>query len=174
MVTSVRLSRLPPGPASPLPLDPEKRSVGPDPVEAGVPCCPAGSAGFREATPRGSSRLSIGPPSLLTTWYLPSQLFCLHFLFCLHCDSFKAQERCVEQQSKNKSCFSFSLKVTSISWPREQNACWLEVFWLCKDFCFFSFLLYFLKLAINLISLCNIFFLSRVRIIDFVLNGDRN
>lgn len=47
-------------------------------------------------------------PSLLTRWYLPSQLFCLHFLFCLQCGLFKVQERCVEQQSKNKSCFSFS------------------------------------------------------------------
>ena len=133
------LSRLPPGPASPLPLDPEKQSVGPDPVEAQVPCCPAGSAGFREATPRGSSRLPIAPPSLLTMWYLPSQLFCLHFLFCLHCDSFKAQERCVEQQSKNKSCFSFSLKVTSISWPRDRMLVGWKYFGFARIFVFLAF-----------------------------------
>ena len=45
--------------------------------------------------------------------------------------------------------FQFFFKSNIYILAKRQNACWLEVFWVCKDFCFLSFLLYFLKLAVN-------------------------
>lgn len=57
-------------------------NIGPGPAVDQVPCLPgSGSARFTEASPRSSSKLCpLLPPHLSPRWYLPSQLFCLHFL----------------------------------------------------------------------------------------------